>query len=212
MNKSILLALGATLVLSGCQITRQNAFTGEEEVAAISKGAVVGCVAGAVAGSFGGTEGAVLGCTGGSIAAGYLMSDLDEKAEMLRSELVGTGVQVVELENSIQLEMDNLISFDSSEFKLSHEILPALRSISKVMSEYPESKLKVKGFADASGNFESNVKLSKDRASAVAKYILDHGIADNRVDVFAFGIQDPLCSNESSQGRACNRRVELELF
>ena len=212
MNKSILSVLTAVILLSGCQMTRQNPYTGEEEIADMTVGGTVGCVAGAVAGAVAGTEGVVLGCTGGALVGGYLMQDQDEQAKLLRSELVGTGVQVIELDNSIQLDISEVISFDSSNAELSHEIQPALRSVAKVLKEYPSSKIKVSGFADSSGKFASNVKLSKDRASSVADYIKNQGIPDSRVEVYAYGIQEPLCSNDTTQGRACNRRVELEIF
>lgn len=210
-RRCLLAVVAATVLLSGCQMTRQNPYTGEEELADMTVGGTVGCMAGAVAGAMAGTEAAVLGCAGGAMVGGYLTNDLDKQADELRSELIGTGVQVVELDNSIQLNMDNLINFESSDFALSHEIKPALRSVATVLKAYPNSTIEVKGFADSSGNLISNITLSKDRAKSVADFIKSHGVAENRVRVMAYGIQEPLCENGTPQGRACNRRVELEI-
>ncbi|HAT8518302.1 OmpA family protein [Vibrio parahaemolyticus] len=215
MKNGMKLALIATglMALSGCQLTREEPYTGDEVPTSQSSSSVMGCAAGGLAGTVvapgGGTA---IGCIGGAIVAGIEGVNLDAEAEALRSELVGTGVQVSKEEGKLTLVMESDLAFGVDSKELSYEAKPTLRSVAKVMKEFGDVKLSVTGHADASGKEVHNQKLSQERADEVARYIASHGVGYSRIKVEGAGESQPICDNETSQGKACNRRVELQFY
>ena len=90
----------------------------------------------------------------------------------------------------------------------SHEVLDA---VVEVLKENLEYNLNVDGYADAVGGVKPNLKLSKERAESVKKYIVSKGVSANRIHTFGHGEELPIASNETSEGRALNRRVEFKI-
>ncbi|HZV13262.1 MAG TPA: OmpA family protein, partial [Candidatus Kapabacteria bacterium] len=62
------------------------------------------------------------------------------------------------------------------------------------------------------GSAEYNKKLSQDRADAVRDYLVQHGIDGGRIVAHGYGMQQPVASNDSDEGRAQNRRVEFRVL
>ncbi len=85
------------------------------------------------------------------------------------------------------------------------------RVLAKLKSA-PGAKVLIKGFVSATTPSPENTKLSLERAVSVQKMLLAGGIAKARTEVQGMGIQEPIASNQTSDGRAKNRRVELILF
>ena len=74
----------------------------------------------------------------------------------------------------------------------------------------PKLKLYVVGHTDNVGDFDYNIKLSQARAAAVVRSLVSkHGIEASRLTAFGDGPTAPVASNNSEEGRAKNRRVEL---
>lgn len=75
----------------------------------------------------------------------------------------------------------------------------------------------LRGHTDAGGNYQANMRVSRARAEAVAAWLIDHGVADSRITVIAFGEQNPIAPNANPDGtpdlagRRKNRRVEIEI-
>ena len=66
------------------------------------------------------------------------------------------------------------------------------------------------GHTDNIGSDESNLKLSKQRAESVAKYLMSKGISPARVSVEGYGSSSPVASNDTEEGRTKNRRVDIK--
>jgi len=79
-------------------------------------------------------------------------------------------------------------------------------------SDFTNRLLYVEGHTDDVGNDNFNLRLSLRRASNVAKEIVRHGYHIDRIDVKGYGSQYPECNNSTSDGRACNRRVQIVIF
>lgn len=79
------------------------------------------------------------------------------------------------------------------------------------LKKYPKAKLLVKGFVSAKTNSPENVRLSEERATAVQKLLVKSGIDPARITVKGMGNQEPIASNDTSEGRTKNRRVEVEV-
>ena len=102
------------------------------------------------------------------------------------------------------------IYFDTASAVLKAESAPAIGEIAKMLKGDPNLKVYVVGHTDTVGNLDANLKLSRDRAEAVARTLTaDHGIAAARLKPFGNGPFAPVASNASEDGRAMNRRVEL---
>ncbi len=89
--------------------------------------------------------------------------------------------------------------------------LPAgLATIAELMRARQELGLLVVGHTDDVGNFDYNLRLSMERATAVIRYLSrEHGIAESRLRSAGAGMMAPIASNRTEAGRAQNRRVEL---
>lgn len=102
------------------------------------------------------------------------------------------------------------IYFDSGKAVIKPESEPTLKEIAKLLQMEPKLKLYVVGHTDNVGAFEYNLKLSKDRADAVVKSLVEKSnIASSRLQPFGAGPVAPVASNQTEDGRAKNRRVEL---
>jgi len=200
---SVLMSLG----LGGCAI---DPYTGEQKVSNTAIGAAAGAVVGAaVSSKKDRAKGAAIGAAVGG-GAGYYF---DYQEKLLRQKLESTGVSVSRLENGgIKLNMPGNISFASSK----HDLLPSfndvLDSVALVLKEYSKSTIQVTGHTDSTGSFEFNQGLSERRAASVKDYLIGQGVAANRLHSNGFGPRYPIATNDTSAGRAANRRVEIEIL
>jgi outer membrane protein OmpA-like peptidoglycan-associated protein len=98
--------------------------------------------------------------------------------------------------------------FDKSEVKPESD--PTLKEISKLLAENPKLKLYVVGHTDNVGDFSYNMKLSQSRADAVVKDLISkYGVDKNRLTPAGVGPLAPVTTNDTEEGKAKNRRVEL---
>jgi len=102
------------------------------------------------------------------------------------------------------------INFDTGKSTIKPESAQAIGEIAKLLEADPGLKIHVVGHTDNVGGVDSNIKLSQDRAEAVLQALVrDHAIAPSRLRSFGCGQFAPVASNDTEEGRAKNRRVEL---
>lgn len=102
------------------------------------------------------------------------------------------------------------IYFDTNKSEVKAESKPALDEIAKLMKQDPGLRLKVVGHTDMTGALEANMKLSQARGEAVVQALVSqHGIAASRLKGYGVGPLAPVATNDTDEGRAKNRRVEL---
>jgi outer membrane protein OmpA-like peptidoglycan-associated protein len=102
------------------------------------------------------------------------------------------------------------IYFSFASDQIREESEPVLREIAEVLSKHPVWKLNVEGHTDNIGGNPYNLDLSKRRAAAVKKVLVErYHVAPDRLSPSGFGASRPKASNETLEGRALNRRVEL---
>ncbi|MDZ7934405.1 MAG: OmpA family protein [Emticicia sp.] len=89
------------------------------------------------------------------------------------------------------------------------ESTPELEKIDNFLSQNPALKIELQGHTDNQGDFDLNLKLSKDRAETIKKYLVERGISQNRIKTKGFGSTLPIASNANELTRSKNRRVEL---
>lgn len=102
------------------------------------------------------------------------------------------------------------IYFDTGKSAVKPESAQAVGEIAKLLNADPSLKIFVVGHTDNVGGIDGNIKLSQDRAEAVLQALVrDHGIAPVRLRAYGCGQFAPVASNDTEEGRAKNRRVEL---
>jgi outer membrane protein OmpA-like peptidoglycan-associated protein len=101
------------------------------------------------------------------------------------------------------------IDFVPGKAVLTPDSARTLEEIAKLLRSRPEWKLRIEGHTDNAGKPKDNLALSKQRAEAVKSWLVQKGIDAGRLTAEGYGDQKPLAPNDSEDGRARNRRVEL---
>ncbi len=104
------------------------------------------------------------------------------------------------------------VRFETASSKLKYESYPILDQIVDIMNSHPEHHIKISGHTDNIGDDAGNQRLSERRAKACLDYLKNKGISDLRLSFIGYGEAHPQDSNETSEGRRNNRRVEFALF
>ncbi len=104
------------------------------------------------------------------------------------------------------------VQFEYNAATLTPEAETVLDEIAPVLMQYPEVDFLVSGYTDSRGTPTDNLVLSEQRAQAVVNYLVDAGVDADRLTAKGFGVEDPIASNETEEGRAQNRRVELTVL
>ncbi|MHB8907787.1 MAG: OmpA family protein [Syntrophales bacterium] len=106
-----------------------------------------------------------------------------------------------------------MIHFDLNRSTIKEQYYAILDEIAQVLTDrLPEASIILAGHTDSTGTERYNTRLSRQRAKAVESYLTEkHGIAPARISVKAYGESAPIATNDTEEGRARNRRVELLL-
>lgn len=216
MKTNILAALGVALLLSACTTT--NPFTGQQQVSAtaggVGIGAAVGAVGGLVAASATGGDAriaALIGAGVGALAGGAVGAYMDQQEAELRAQLQGTGVSVTRVGDQIILNMPSNITFDVGSSVINSQFASTLNAVALVLERFDKTIVDVLGHTDSDGSDEFNLKLSRERAIAVANVVSARGIDARRFYIDGRGETSPIASNATEAGKAQNRRVEIRI-
>jgi OmpA-OmpF porin, OOP family len=102
------------------------------------------------------------------------------------------------------------VHFDTAKWDIKPEFYPILEAVVTVLANNPDLDVEIEGHTDNSGSLEFNQKLSENRAKAIMEYFIKEGINPKRLPAKGFGLSQPIDTNDSPEGRAKNRRVELK--
>jgi outer membrane protein OmpA-like peptidoglycan-associated protein len=132
-----------------------------------------------------------------------------EEAEMEQDIVVDTNAMLNDINAQGRVALYG-IYFDFDKSNVKPESDPTLKEISKLLSENPKLNLFVVGHTDNVGNFNYNMKLSESRAEAVVKELVSkYKVDKNRLTPAGVGPLCPVTTNDTEEGKAKNRRVEL---
>jgi outer membrane protein OmpA-like peptidoglycan-associated protein len=101
--------------------------------------------------------------------------------------------------------------FEVGSSRLTPDAADTLTALAAILADYRMTLVSVHGHTDASGDEAFNQPLSEQRALAVAEFLLDRGVSRERLVAIGHGQSRPVASNDTSEGRARNRRIELQL-
>lgn len=126
--------------------------------------------------------------------------------ELMKQDVTATNMfEVLNREGRIAL----YINFDTGKSIIRDESKPIIEQIVQMLKTNTSLKLSVEGHTDNAGNPTSNKTLSEERAKSVVTAIVSQGIAVDRLNSLGFGQDKPVGDNNTDEGRARNRRVEL---
>jgi len=102
------------------------------------------------------------------------------------------------------------ILFDPDSYRIKGESFKTLQQIGKLLQENPQLRLSIEGHTDADGSDEHNLELSRNRANSVRDYLVStYRISADRLETKGWGESQPIDTNDTPEGKANNRRVEL---
>ena len=138
--------------------------------------------------------------------------------QQLKSELASDQVQIAQLQNLVRLTLASSILFAEGGTELNPAGQATLAKVAPTLKSLSGQRIVIKGFTDnvpigpeLRQRFASNVELSKARAQSVASVLTDQGVPAGNITTVGLGESHPVASNDTAQGRAKNRRVEIDI-
>ena len=201
-------ALALAIGLAGCANMTETQKT-------TAKGAGIGAATGAVLGAVaGGGKGAVIGAavgTGvGALAGNVWSHKMEAQKREMEAATAGTGVAVTKTEdNRLKLEIPSDISFDTGRADIKANFRPILDKFATGLQSNPAARVTIIGHTDSTGSDAVNDPLSVNRAASTRNYLVNRGIASNRISIDGRGSREPIAANDTPENRAKNRRVEI---
>lgn len=214
MRKIILRSTTAFLALSlilSCDAVKNANNTQKGAAIGAGGGAVIGGVIGNNVGKGNTALGAIIGAVVGGAAGGYIGNRMDRQAERIEEEIPGAEVNRVGEGINVTFNEDAGVYFDTNKSDVKGTSATTLDKLAGIFQEYPKSNILVEGHTDSAGSDEYNWKLSQQRAESVTNYLISKGISSSRFTTKWYGETQPRESNETAEGKAKNRRVELAI-
>jgi len=104
-----------------------------------------------------------------------------------------------------------LVFFGSDSYEIPDSCKARMQHLAEWLKKHPTLNLSLTGFTDNTGNPEKNKQLSEKRAASVMRFLTENGVAAERLEYIGSSADDPIGDNKTPEGRALNRRVEIEL-
>jgi outer membrane protein OmpA-like peptidoglycan-associated protein len=206
-NSSVIIVSLAVVAVVGCQT--QGTILEKKT----TQGAILGTLAGAAAGAaIGGHDhragGALIGAAAGGLAGGMIGRYLDNQAQELDAI---PGAEVQRRDDSILVNFQSSLLFDSGSSTLQPGAYDRLRSLARTLNNYPKSDVIIKGHTDSVGTEAFNQTLSEKRADQVRTFLISENVSPPRITAIGYGEGMPVATNTNEAGRSQNRRVEIEI-
>lgn len=208
----LILGLAGVVALAGCNDPYGTGVgTGGAANQKTNMGAVTGAIIGGALGAQSGNDRAAK-IAGGALVGGLLGSavgaTLDQQAAQLRAS-TSSNINVTNTGNELVVNMPQDLLFATDSSSLRPDLQSDLQAVSRNLVQYPNSTIQIAGHTDNTGSAAYNQSLSERRASAVAQVLIRNGVPANRVSSYGVGMTQPIASNNTAQGRAQNRRVDI---
>jgi outer membrane protein OmpA-like peptidoglycan-associated protein len=207
MRRTAIPALVAIAMAAGCAQPSPDAQR-------VGIGAAAGAALGAGVGLlFGGSDrrNALIGAGIGAIAGAAAGDYLNRQQRRLEQDLAGTGATVTNTGQQLIVTLPDTVTFDVGSSTVRPQFLPDLTEVATSLRAEPSSFIDVIGHTDSTGSAEFNKALSVRRAQAVADLLIARGVQRERVAAFGQGFSQPVATNDTPEGRAQNRRVEIRI-
>ena len=209
MKKYLLVFLCGAVIFQGCANMSK---TGKGTLIGSGAGAAIGAGIGAAIGDGKGAAiGAAIGTAVGAGAGAVIGKKMDKKAEELAA-LENAQIETVEDQNGLQaikVTFNSGILFPTNGTKLNTTSKEELAEFAAKMQDMTETDITIFGHTDNTGTAQVNERISAQRAASVAEYLQKCGIAASRMSAQGLSYNVPVATNDTPEGRAQNRRVEI---
>ncbi|MEO8535564.1 MAG: OmpA family protein [Flavobacterium sp.] len=215
MRKITVLGLSSLLILTSFFISCDSVKNANNT----QKGAGIGVVAGGLIGGILGNNlgkggnaalGAAIGAAVGGGTGALIGNKMDKQAREIDQALPGADVERVG--EGIHLTLnENAVRFDTNKSTLTAQAKANLDKLVPVFNEYGDTNIEIFGYTDNTGKPEYNLTLSGQRAASVKSYLVGKGLKSTRFKTSGLGINDPIATNDTPEGRTQNRRVEFAI-
>jgi len=138
------------------------------------------------------------------------MMDNQEK-DMNNALATSEAASVSREGNLLKVTFKGDVTFDSNSAAVRPGLYSEIDRVAGVLTQYPDTFIRVEGHTDSQGSEAYNMDLSKRRANAVKNLLAQRGVAESRVEVVGYGETMPVATNETEAGRQKNRRVEIKI-
>jgi len=218
-SRRLIIVATAVAMLSGC--ASQNPYDNQgqaESSGGLSKtakyggiGALVGAVAGAAIDHNNRGKGALIGAAVAGVGAAGYGYYADKQEAALRASMANTGVEVQRQGDQIKLIMPGNITFATDSAAIASSFYSPLNNLAGSLKQYNQNIIEIIGYTDSTGSRQHNMDLSLQRAQSVSTYLTSQGVDASHLTVRGAGPDQPIASNADVNGRAQNRRVEVNL-
>jgi outer membrane protein OmpA-like peptidoglycan-associated protein len=127
------------------------------------------------------------------------------------STLLVRNYSLQPMQKGARIVVENIL-FNTGKATLRTESYAELNKLARLLNENPEVRIEVSGHTDNVGSAAVNNRLSGQRAESVKGYLEMQGVAADRIESAGYGFERPIAPNNSEEGRAANRRVEIEVI
>jgi outer membrane protein OmpA-like peptidoglycan-associated protein len=139
------------------------------------------------------------------------VTDAEDSCPDVAGLLVNKGCPEIAKEDSVKItKIASKIFFETNSDKLKVASQAQLDELVIILKKYENANLTIEGHADSQGADDFNLNLSQKRTESVKTYLMSKGIMESRLTAVGFGESKPIADNNTSEGRAKNRRVELK--
>lgn len=205
-------ALTALVSTSGCTTDPQ---TGRRHLSDTALGGIGGALGGYLIGDLVGGRhdrtAKILGAGIGGLAGAGIGAYMDRQERELRERTAGTDVQVIRQGDNLVLNIPSGINFAYNSAAVQPQFQRTLDQVAGTLAQYNETYIDVYGHTDSTGSEAYNQDLSERRATSVADYLASRGVQPARIGTRGYGETQPIAPNDTEEGRAANRRVEIKI-
>jgi outer membrane protein OmpA-like peptidoglycan-associated protein len=210
-----LFAVGALAVLVTTSACTTDPVTGERRMSRAAIGGIGGALGGYLLGDIVGgrndrTE-KIIGAGIGGIAGAGIGAYMDKQEREMRARTAGTDVRVIRQGDDLILNIPSGINFAYNSAAVEAQFRRTLDQVGQVLGQYDRTYVDIYGHTDSTGSDAYNQDLSERRAGSVADYLESRGVRSARIGIRGFGEMQPIASNDTEEGRAANRRVEIKI-
>ena len=148
-----------------------------------------------------------------------LEEEYEQLNQSMSSEIGAQKMQISRLQDSIKVSINSELLFPSGGWEMPAEAKETIAKFAVILAPHQTTKINVNGYTDSTPigpglrkqGVTSNLILSQKRADNVMQYMISQGVKPDLVSAQGFGEADPVASNDTPEGKAKNRRVELTL-
>lgn len=186
------------------------------EMSRTQKGAVIGAAAGGAVGGLigkaagGPVAGILIGAVVGGAAGAYIGNYMDKQAAEIERDIAGARVE--RIGEGIKITFSSGILFDVDKSHLKDQYKGELAELATILNKYQDTNIMLVGHTDSTGSEEYNLDLSRRRAQSVGDYLALQNVNPVRYTMEGYGESQPVASNDTAEGRAQNRRVEVAIW